>query len=59
MEGVYFDPPIDYLYVSIVILAILTVVVIDLTCCVSGKLQKNEPYYLMKNKEEKQLEAEK
>ena len=31
-------------------------VAIDLFCCVSGKVPKNEPYYLLKSEEEKETE---
>ena len=54
--GVVNDKDIAYVRAGIVVGCIILFVIIDLFCCVSGKLPANEPYYLLKSDEEKAQE---
>ena len=54
--GVVHDKEMPYVRAGIVVGCIIIFVIIDLFCCVSGKLPANEPYYLLKSDVEKAQE---
>ena len=55
-NGVVHAPKEEYARVFTIFACLILFVVLDLFCCVSGKLPMNEPYYLMRSPEEKALE---